>query len=404
MSRLGTVGTQYFDDAGDPLISGKLWVYEVGTTTAKNTYADQNLTILNTNPVILTAAGRQPNIFYDGVAKVVLTDSNDVQIEPKDDLGVTAGSQWEQWDSLTVYATGEIVVGTDGKYYKSLTGDNQGGDPVIAGTNWSEVRFVDVWSSVASYSINDEVKGSDGNSYKSQINGNIGNDPVGDAVNWSASTFSKYEEFLVSGTFTKDSSAKFIRIDVVSGGGSGATKSSTYSSGGSGGSYASVVLDAADVAASETVTIGAGGVHAGTGTGVDGGSSSVGSLVSAYGGLGGNSSTNIHITKVSYAGAVGNRFEDTTANIRKFVHFNANSGFGGSNNDGSYQGNTVFGGAGGSANGPGAISALGGDGGASSSGVAGDGQVPGGGGGTSSTNTAGNAGDGGDGRVRIWQW
>ncbi len=80
MARFGEINAQYFDDAGDPLGSGKLYFYESGTTTLKTTYSDINFTIANTNPVILTAAGRQPNIFFDGNAKAILTDKNDVQI------------------------------------------------------------------------------------------------------------------------------------------------------------------------------------------------------------------------------------------------------------------------------------------------------------------------------------
>jgi len=50
MARLGALGTQYFDDAGDPLINGKIYIFESGTTTPKDTYADINLSILNPNP------------------------------------------------------------------------------------------------------------------------------------------------------------------------------------------------------------------------------------------------------------------------------------------------------------------------------------------------------------------
>ena len=80
MARFGSIGKQYFDNSGYPLISGKLYFYESGTSTPKTTYADVNQSIPNTNPVILSAAGRQPNIFFNGSAKVVLTDSNTVQI------------------------------------------------------------------------------------------------------------------------------------------------------------------------------------------------------------------------------------------------------------------------------------------------------------------------------------
>jgi len=88
MSRLNTVGVQYFDDNGDPLGGGKLNFYETSTTTRKNTYSDYAETTANANPVVLTAAGRQPDVFYTGSARIVLTDSNDVQIEVRDPVTV----------------------------------------------------------------------------------------------------------------------------------------------------------------------------------------------------------------------------------------------------------------------------------------------------------------------------
>jgi len=45
MARFGEINAQYFDDAGDPLGSGKLYFYDSGTTTPKVTYADINFTV-----------------------------------------------------------------------------------------------------------------------------------------------------------------------------------------------------------------------------------------------------------------------------------------------------------------------------------------------------------------------
>ncbi len=49
---------QFCDSNGVPLASGSVYFYEPGTTTPKNTWADQDLTTLNTNPVVLDSAGR----------------------------------------------------------------------------------------------------------------------------------------------------------------------------------------------------------------------------------------------------------------------------------------------------------------------------------------------------------
>lgn len=58
MSTLFTDGLFHADDdAGAPLVGGKLYTYVAGTTTPTPTWADSALTVPNTNPVILNARG-----------------------------------------------------------------------------------------------------------------------------------------------------------------------------------------------------------------------------------------------------------------------------------------------------------------------------------------------------------
>lgn len=87
MARLGSIGTQYFDDNGDPLAGGKIYFYETGTTTLATTYSDEAETTENANPVILDAAGRQPDIFFTGQLKAVLKNADDVTIQTVDPVG-----------------------------------------------------------------------------------------------------------------------------------------------------------------------------------------------------------------------------------------------------------------------------------------------------------------------------
>lgn len=49
---------QLFDDDGDPADGFQLFVYEAGTSTKAPTYQDSDLTIANTNPIILDSSGR----------------------------------------------------------------------------------------------------------------------------------------------------------------------------------------------------------------------------------------------------------------------------------------------------------------------------------------------------------
>lgn len=76
---------QFFDDNGDPLAGGKLYAYDAGTTTPKDTYTNAAGNVANTNPVVLDAAGRAA-IWISGSYKFVLTDSADVEIWTEDNV------------------------------------------------------------------------------------------------------------------------------------------------------------------------------------------------------------------------------------------------------------------------------------------------------------------------------
>ena len=185
MSRFGNLADQYFDDAGDPLVSGQIYFYETGTSTLKNTYSDINLSIANPNPVLLSAAGRQPNIFFDGVAKAILTNSSDVQIEVRDPIGETTSAFGTPWLASKVYSAGQVVRGSDGVYYESILNGNQGNDPTAAGggTYWSLLYSI-AWSAGQTYQTGFMVTGSDEVLYQSLTDNNVGNNPVSSPAYW----------------------------------------------------------------------------------------------------------------------------------------------------------------------------------------------------------------------------
>lgn len=228
MARFGDLDTQYFDDAGDPLAYGRVYFYESGTTTPKTTYADVNNSIPNTNPVLLTAAGRQPNIFFDGVARAILTNSSDVQIAVRDPVGETATDFGDQWVATKVYSSTDVVLGSDGIYYRSLINGNQNNNPVTTSGYWTLLYSVEwnvgitydigavvtynnqqyqslqssnvgnnpssatsywvplnfAWMASATYAINQNVVGTDGILYTSLQNANTGNDPASSPAWW----------------------------------------------------------------------------------------------------------------------------------------------------------------------------------------------------------------------------
>lgn len=183
MSRFEDPVPQFLDNAGDPIPGGKLFFYESGTSTPKATYADASQTIANTNPVILSASGRVGNVFYDGLARVVLKDEDDAQVWDRDPVGSSqiAGSIAD-WSSIATYGTNDIVRSGDG-VYQSLQSNNINKDPATNSDYWEEVRFIQVWNTNVTY-MEDDIVQRGGFFYRSKTDSNIGNDPVGDTTNW----------------------------------------------------------------------------------------------------------------------------------------------------------------------------------------------------------------------------
>lgn len=191
MPRIIDAFTQFFDDNGDPLVEGFLKFVESGTNnTDKDTFADINETIKNSNPVKLSGAGRCPNIFGTGSYNIISYTSAMVQIQQFDPV---SGDLFEGalsiWNAQTIYSEGALVTGSDGLYYRSLVAANQSQDPTTSPDKWEEVQFLYVWNTNVSYEINDIVI-LDGIFYRSLTAGNIGNNPVGDTANWGSNVAS----------------------------------------------------------------------------------------------------------------------------------------------------------------------------------------------------------------------
>ena len=216
-----------------------------------------------------------------------------------------------------------------------------------------------------------------------------------------------YQEFLVSGTWTKPDNASYVYVEAVAGGGGGAASSTAAAAGGGGGEFVNRILQASQLGATETITVGAGGagkVTGSVGPGVAGGNTLFGSLITALGGSrGATGSTTIppppRVTATSLIGA---------SNFQSHMPFIYGS-YGGGN--GYAGGNCLYGGAGGGQGDPsvptaGGVSIYAGNGGNGViSGAGGAGAVPGGGGGGVASIGAGSfGGNGGAGRIRIWTW
>lgn len=208
------------------------------------------------------------------------------------------------------------------------------------------------------------------------------------------------QTFTSSGTWTKPAGTTFVMVELIAGGGGGANQTASGSAaGGAGGEYVSYIFLAADLGATETVTIGAGGLggaNGGNNNGSVGGDTTFGSHATAKGGNG---------AVTGSGGSPGRALDTTTSDNAINDIFIYTAGPGGL----SAGHNSVLGGAGGgggaSIDRPGGVSEFAGNGGTGrvGAGVKGDdGENPGGGGGGSQND--GGGGDGGDGWCRVISW
>lgn len=84
---------QAFDNNGNPLSGAKLYAYDAGTVTPKNTYSDTGLTTPNSNPIVADSAGRFGTIFLTtGNYKFELRTSADVVVWTQDNVEGTPGT------------------------------------------------------------------------------------------------------------------------------------------------------------------------------------------------------------------------------------------------------------------------------------------------------------------------
>ena len=170
--------------------NGKLYFYVAGTNTLLTTYADDLETIPNANPVILGSLGRVPNIWFSIKARVVLQDSDNVQIWEADPVGGSDSSAGgiNLYDPATSYDKDQITRTEDGDFYISLQGSNLGNSPTvtpISNAFWMEINFIDMYNSSKSYLTGDVIQTGEGYLWRSVINANINNEPNADAgANW----------------------------------------------------------------------------------------------------------------------------------------------------------------------------------------------------------------------------
>ncbi|ANJ65527.1 putative tailspike protein [Pseudoalteromonas virus vB_PspP-H6/1] len=198
MSRYQTPYLQYFDAAGKPLAGGKLFFYEAGTNDTKSVYTDSELSIPATNPVTLNSNGSVSNIFYAGLARVVLKNSTGTQVFDIDNVGPEDLSGLPPlYVSDSTYSLNDVVKTADGLYYRSTQNGNAGNTPSITSEYWEKIDFLYTYNPNTGYQVDDVVK-HDGQLYISTIAANLGNDPS-TSNNWRKLTVLAEFEYLSGG-------------------------------------------------------------------------------------------------------------------------------------------------------------------------------------------------------------
>jgi len=188
MTRFDTLADRYTDSAGKPLNKGKIKFEISGGGTDLTTFSDINQTVglENSNPVILSAAGVPPPIFFTGEAKAILLNSGDTQLKVLDPVpgGASALDAFSDYSASITYSIEDITRGSNDRYFKSITNNNINNDPVTSNGFWIEINFIHTWDTAYTFSIDFVAVASDSNLYISRVNSNVGNDPVSSPTEW----------------------------------------------------------------------------------------------------------------------------------------------------------------------------------------------------------------------------
>lgn len=134
---------QFFDDNGNPLAGGKVYTYEANTSTPKATYTSAIGNTANANPVILDSRG-EASIYLSGTYKIILKDSDDVQIFSEPDVSMMPYTTVEQseWidQSLTLTYSSATVFTVPSDLTASFVAGRRIKAVVSAGTIYGVIK------------------------------------------------------------------------------------------------------------------------------------------------------------------------------------------------------------------------------------------------------------------------
>jgi hypothetical protein len=153
-----------------PSDGAKLFFFDKGTSTPRNTYSDSAATTPNANPVIADGNGVFPDIYIVGTYKVVLKDKNNVQIE--------------EWDTVYEVTNKQTLIDSYTRVYENIAAVIADTDLTIGQTVQTNGYTTANDGGGAEYIIVAGGTGTDdGGSYHDLDNGNQAELIVGEFIN-----------------------------------------------------------------------------------------------------------------------------------------------------------------------------------------------------------------------------
>ena len=179
---------QVIDSNGNVIVGARLFFYQPGTTTLGTIYSDFSFTTIAANPQVTDSTGRYAtNIYLNGIYDVVQENNIGVTLWGPRRVGETASNQFETYDPNRSYSINDLVTGSNGRFYQSLTDGNQGNDPILEANiiHWNRLSLPTIWNRLFMYEAGDIAIASNGSSYTALV-ANIDQEPMISPASWSA--------------------------------------------------------------------------------------------------------------------------------------------------------------------------------------------------------------------------
>lgn len=217
MSRFTNPVPQFWLDNGDIASSCLMEFYEnKNYSSKKDTYADPEETVKNTNPLKLDGQGRMPPCFGTGLYSVKFYAYDNAAIDKKgelqwtrDDVDLSSGSggAFNEWSPVQTYRLGDIVKDNGQYYVLDNATTSKAEKPSSTPSKWSKTINIKEFTSGRSYAQFETVM-KDGRLYRSNVAANTTAPP---GSSWDDLSFnnSVSGDFSVTGVISSASTPEF---------------------------------------------------------------------------------------------------------------------------------------------------------------------------------------------------